>query len=52
MSFGQRMGKNADDLRDLAEAIVEIIVIVHETVSIHGEGSASAFEKLCKDLNQ
>ena len=48
---GQRMGRNADDLRDMAEAIVEIIVIVHGTANAHGEDSASAFETLCKDLD-
>ena len=48
----QRMGRNSDDLRDLAEAIVEIIVIVHETVSAHGDDSTSAFEMLCQDLDE
>jgi hypothetical protein len=46
------MGKNVDDLRDLAESIVEIIVIVHETINTHGESSVSAFEDLCKDFDQ
>ena len=46
------MGQNVDDLRDLAESIVEIIVIVHKTIDMHDERSISAFEALCKDFDQ
>ena len=46
------MGKNVDDLRDLAECIVEVIVIVHKTVNTHGEVSASAFEDFCEDFDR
>jgi hypothetical protein len=46
------MGKNIDDLRDLAESIVEIIVIVHETINTHSGSLVSAFVDLCKDFDQ
>jgi hypothetical protein len=48
----QRVSRNKDDLKILAESIVAIIVIVRDRVLAHGESVLPRCSTLCNDLNQ
>lgn len=47
----QRVKKNRDDLRDLAECIVDIITIIHDEL-ITRQDCASRFSEMCIDFNE
>lgn len=48
----QRVGKNNDDLKDLAQAVVDITVIIRDEVLAHGEGSGTRFKSMCEDFSR
>jgi hypothetical protein len=52
MSTIQRVGKNNDDLKDLAQAVVDITVIIRDEVLAHGEGSGARFKSMCEDFSR
>ncbi|KAJ6533760.1 P-loop containing nucleoside triphosphate hydrolase protein [Mycena vulgaris] len=46
-----KVTKNRDDLKELCENIIEIIRIVQQQLSTHGEITAVRFKSLCEDLD-
>ncbi|KAJ7467663.1 hypothetical protein FB451DRAFT_1483076 [Mycena latifolia] len=46
----QKVKKNRDDLKELCENIMEIISIIQDQLSSHGDTAAVKFKGLCEDL--
>jgi hypothetical protein len=51
-SFAQKVKKNRDDLKDVCQNAVEIIVIVHDQIILHGDTAAVKFKARCEELER
>ncbi|KAJ7830444.1 hypothetical protein B0H14DRAFT_2593350 [Mycena olivaceomarginata] len=48
----ETVNKNREDLKELCENVMEILTIVQEQISLHGDTAASNFKNLCGDLEE
>ncbi|KAJ6607831.1 hypothetical protein B0H10DRAFT_538833 [Mycena sp. CBHHK59/15] len=46
----QKVAKNQDDFKDLCASIVEIVTMLQEDISRHGDVAASRLKQLCEKL--
>jgi hypothetical protein len=44
--------KNREEPKELCANIMDIITIVQEQISLHGDTGAAKFKELCRDLEE